>query len=52
MDSPSCSICLEVLSNGSKAICMPQPCFHIFHQNCIVKWLNISGTCPLCRRTI
>nr|KYP46777.1 RING-H2 finger protein ATL2L [Cajanus cajan] len=51
-DSPSCSICLGVLSNRSKAIRMPHPCFHIFHQHCIIKWLKISNTCPLCRRTI
>ncbi|CAJ1930706.1 unnamed protein product [Sphenostylis stenocarpa] len=48
----SCSICLMELSFGSRAIRMPHPCSHIFHQHCITRWLNISHTCPLCRRTI
>ena len=25
------------------------PCHHLFHRNCIVKWLESSGTCPTCR---
>ena len=48
----SCCICLGEFSIGSRAICMPKPCSHIFHQHCITKWLNISHTCPLCRRNI
>ncbi|KAK7342900.1 hypothetical protein VNO80_25858 [Phaseolus coccineus] len=47
-----CCICLVEFSIGSRAIRMPQPCSHIFHQHCITKWLNISHTCPLCRRNI
>ena len=23
------------------------PCFHIFHFNCIIKWLKNKKTCPL-----
>ena len=47
-----CSICLVEFSIGSRAIRMPQPCSHIFHQPCITKWLNINHTCPLCRRNV
>ncbi|KAK7260858.1 hypothetical protein RIF29_27157 [Crotalaria pallida] len=46
-----CCICLdEVISVGSesKAIGMPH-CSHVFHHGCIIKWLRISNTCPLCR---
>lgn len=25
------------------------PSFHIYYENCIVHWLNISHLCPLCR---
>lgn len=47
-----CSICLGVLSIGLKAIRIPQPCSHVYHRDCIMRWLNIRNTCPLCRRTI
>nr|XP_027190937.1 RING-H2 finger protein ATL38-like [Cicer arietinum] len=48
----TCSICLVDFSIGSTAIRLPSPCSHIFHENCIMKWFNISSTCPLCRRSI
>ncbi|KAI3465748.1 hypothetical protein Pfo_022411 [Paulownia fortunei] len=45
----TCSICLEDFSHddGCEALCMP--CSHIFHSNCIKKWLTTSHYCPLCR---
>ncbi|EYU24110.1 hypothetical protein MIMGU_mgv1a020245mg, partial [Erythranthe guttata] len=47
----SCSICLEDLSPGDndceEALCMP--CSHVYHGNCIKKWLSISHYCPPCR---
>ena len=39
----TCSICLE--SGGSKLL----PCGHRFHKTCIIKWMKVSKTCPLCR---
>lgn len=42
-----CVICLEVMKEGSKAARMP--CSHIYHQDCLVNWLNNSNLCPLCR---
>ncbi|KAL7114662.1 hypothetical protein ACP275_04G135600 [Erythranthe tilingii] len=48
----SCSICLEDLSSGGdndfeEALSMP--CSHVYHGDCIKKWLRISHYCPLCR---
>ncbi|XP_050278353.1 uncharacterized protein LOC126719897 [Quercus robur] len=43
----TCTICLEEFEAGSEALCMP--CTHIFHAGCIVKWLNESHYCPVCR---
>ncbi|XP_010523469.1 PREDICTED: E3 ubiquitin-protein ligase RING1 [Tarenaya hassleriana] len=43
----SCVICLEDWSGGEVAAEMP--CKHRFHSKCVVEWLGIHGTCPLCR---
>ncbi|KAI9082781.1 hypothetical protein K1719_035238 [Acacia pycnantha] len=40
-----CCICLEDLEQVS----IMTHCHHIFHNNCIVRWLNVSYKCPLCR---
>ncbi|KAL4388096.1 hypothetical protein GQ457_09G024470 [Hibiscus cannabinus] len=42
-----CPICLEELAEGSEAVCMP--CLHVFHDPCIVAWLNKKKRCPCCR---
>ncbi|KAG8383106.1 hypothetical protein BUALT_Bualt05G0150300 [Buddleja alternifolia] len=47
-DYRTCSICLEEFSvnNGD---CEGMPCSHIFHGDCIKKWLSTSHSCPVCR---
>ncbi|KAK6265280.1 hypothetical protein QUC31_016117 [Theobroma cacao] len=42
-----CPICLEELVVGFEAACMP--CSHVFHDHCIVTWLNRKKRCPCCR---
>ncbi|XP_039060454.1 uncharacterized RING finger protein C57A7.09-like [Hibiscus syriacus] len=42
-----CPICLEELTVGSEGVCMP--CLHVFHDTCIVAWLNKKKHCPCCR---
>ncbi|KAK7291355.1 hypothetical protein RIF29_06428 [Crotalaria pallida] len=39
-----CAICYEDIDEGVK-----MPCLHNFHRNCIVDWLNVASSCPLCR---
>ncbi|XP_051142859.1 RING-H2 finger protein ATL57-like [Andrographis paniculata] len=48
---PSCSICIEdfEIKLPSSAVISELPCEHYFHRDCIVKWLQRSNTCPLCR---
>ncbi|KAK9928303.1 hypothetical protein M0R45_025446 [Rubus argutus] len=46
--SSKCVICMEEMLTGCEVT--PMPCFHIFHGDCIVKWLSHSShTCPVCR---
>lgn len=44
----SCAVCLEDLSKGGQQL-RKMACSHVFHQECIVQWLNTSYMCPLCR---
>ncbi|KAK4373227.1 hypothetical protein RND71_008611 [Anisodus tanguticus] len=42
-----CVVCLDNMGNQDEVLCMP--CSHIFHGECITKWLEKSHYCPLCR---
>ncbi|KAK4429772.1 E3 ubiquitin-protein ligase RING1-like [Sesamum alatum] len=42
-----CSICLEEFSDGVHGTRLP--CRHMFHENCILRWLRRNHVCPLCR---
>ncbi|KAH8922664.1 hypothetical protein BT69DRAFT_1282059, partial [Atractiella rhizophila] len=45
-----CAVCkdeFQVDEDASKL-----PCRHIFHTGCINPWLEIHGTCPVCRATV
>ncbi|XP_019164980.1 PREDICTED: E3 ubiquitin-protein ligase RING1-like [Ipomoea nil] len=46
-ESNECAICLEMWGLGGLA--KEMPCKHIFHHKCIDKWLEIHGSCPVCR---
>ena len=43
----NCLVCLDDVVVGSEAIRLP--CSHFYHGHCIVKWLQTSRFCPLCR---
>lgn len=42
-----CVVCLEEFLDGDEVAYMP--CGHFYHYGCIVKWLETSHFCPLCR---
>ncbi len=43
-----CSICLEEMRRGQSAIALQ--CKHVFHRHCLVRWLERSQCCPMCKQ--
>ena len=56
LTDPECIICLEKMYdetnilNDTKLYLLE--CNHIYHNNCIIKWINKNNTCPTCRKMI
>ncbi|GJN37300.1 hypothetical protein PR202_gb26236 [Eleusine coracana subsp. coracana] len=45
-----CCICLSKFSNDEDL--RELPCAHVFHMECVDKWLEINALCPLCKAEI
>ncbi|KAJ8985453.1 hypothetical protein NQ317_017085 [Molorchus minor] len=45
-----CSVCWEdfKLEESVRQL----PCLHIYHEICIRPWLELHGTCPICRQNL
>jgi hypothetical protein len=44
----NCNICLDEFPLKSKNV-VELECFHLFHDECIIPWLELNHTCPCCR---
>ncbi|XP_068709690.1 RING finger protein 24-like [Montipora capricornis] len=48
LKSDTCAICLDDFRNKEDiSICR---CGHAYHCKCIMKWMEIKETCPICQR--
>uniref|UniRef100_A0A0D6R5Y0 RING-type domain-containing protein n=1 Tax=Araucaria cunninghamii TaxID=56994 RepID=A0A0D6R5Y0_ARACU len=48
-EDPMCTVCLSTFEDADeiRELCN---CCHVFHRNCLDKWIDIDQkTCPLCR---
>ncbi|KAM9787702.1 RING finger protein 145 isoform X2 [Syngnathus typhle] len=42
-----CAICFMEMTSA-----VVTSCDHLFHANCLSKWLHVQGTCPMCHQTV
>ena len=47
---PSCPICTIDFEVDKEATRLP--CSHLFHQGCVMPWLDMKQNCPICRTEI
>ncbi|ESP05429.1 hypothetical protein LOTGIDRAFT_102357 [Lottia gigantea] len=45
-----CSVCFDDYSLGEEVNKLP--CEHHYHPQCIIPWLKLHGTCPICRKDL
>uniref|UniRef100_A0A182UZT1 RING-type E3 ubiquitin transferase n=1 Tax=Anopheles merus TaxID=30066 RepID=A0A182UZT1_ANOME len=45
-----CSVCFEDFVVGESV--RKLPCLHVYHEPCIIPWLELHGTCPICRNSL
>jgi len=50
----NCLICMDTLldSKTTDLVILLDACGHRFHFKCILKWLDMSDGCPICRKTV
>ncbi|RXG51213.1 E3 ubiquitin-protein ligase [Armadillidium vulgare] len=48
--SLQCTVCMEDFNLDE--LVRKLNCEHCYHEDCIIPWLQLHGTCPVCRKTL
>ncbi len=46
----TCAVCYEILDHMETVLRLP--CYHMFHETCLLPWLEMDNTCPMCRTVV
>jgi hypothetical protein len=49
LEGTMCTICLDTYDENKFLSIRKTKCGHIYHNDCIIPWFNISNSCPTCR---
>ncbi|GFO08408.1 hypothetical protein PoB_003491300 [Plakobranchus ocellatus] len=44
-----CCICADLFESTQTVNIAAAPCGHVFHEACLMRWMDTSSTCPSCR---
>jgi Ring finger domain len=51
VEGNNCVVCLSQLKHGDMVVKI-ETCSHVFHEECIDRWLRLHKTCPICRSRV
>ena len=43
-----CPVCFDEITGEARRL----PCAHLFHEECLLPWLELHGSCPVCRHSL
>lgn len=52
LPSFECAICYSEIDIRNRSGYMLAPCDHLFHQDCLVQWMEVKMECPICRKDL
>jgi hypothetical protein len=52
LSSPNCVICMNDVYASPATDYMLTPCDHLFHTECLQRWMEVKRACPTCRAAL